>query len=253
MAPIALLALLGGCRVIDAPDNLEELMVFAFDGFEDERVMRASVDELLPLVDENLAELEDGYLIDQLTVEDLASIGVEVESTENITGAMGRVPYRHGVDDVMQVVTAENKDEIMDHIEAFEVVDQTDRECFFAHTCATYTQEVRETARVAILGASERHYTHTARWIDHPELGPIAAIRALSPEPIEFTSGLARVDQQYGLAFVVPEGDAAVRIEAFWVDAVALGIQLPDGFAVNTAVNQMANTAEMIDAILDGD
>jgi len=254
MRPIMLLVLATtGCKVVDAPDNLEELVVFGFESFGDERSMKATLDELVPLVDLNAADLSDGFRVSDLGVEQLVSAGIEGAEVAGIVGAMGLMPYRNPVDPVIDIATSHDKADLFEQITEFSATDLTDRECFLAHECESFSQSVDETAQVALLGSSARSYTHTVYWIEHEEYGTVAAIRSLSPDPIEFSSNLAKVNQQYGLAYIIPDGDGARRVEAFWVDAEIIGMDVPDSFAVDTAVSQMAKQAENIDAIIEGD
>jgi len=240
-----------GCKVVDAPDNLEELMVFGFDNFEDPASDVAAVVALLPLLEENSEELADGYRISTLGQQSLDRAEVDVTIEDEIAGAMGMVSYRHMVDPVVGVAFSKNKDELFDGITEFSVRDLSDPGCFFAHSCDTYTQVVEETAAVVLIGDSRRKYTQTIRWIEHPEVGPIAAIRSLSPDPILFSTDLIRVNQQYGMIYIIPNGSGATRAEAFWVDGTVLGLDVPDSFSVDTAVNRMGSTAENVDAVLD--
>jgi hypothetical protein len=250
---LALLVCAGGCKVVDAPQNLEELMVFGFESFGDDRAMQATLDELVPLIDTNEEDLSDGYRIATLGPEHLAAAGVEDVEVSGITGAMGLVPYRNPVDPVIEVITSHDKDVLFDHIDEFSATDIGDRACFLAHDCPSFSQEVEETASVVLLGSAARRYTHTVQWVDHEAYGSVAAIRSLAPEPIEFSSNLANVFQQYGLVFLLPDGDGARRVEAFWADSEIIGLDVPDSFSVDTAVNQMGNTAEQIDGVIDGE
>jgi hypothetical protein len=250
--PLVALALSAGCKVTDAPESLEDLMVFGFETFGDERAMQATLDELVPLADTNADDLSDGYRVSVLGADQLAAAGIEGVNVEGITGAMGEVPYTHGVADVVGIATSHDKAELFENITAYAAEDLSDRDCFLAMECESFSQVVDETAQVALLGESVRHYTHTLFWVQHDEFGDVVVIRSLSPDPIEFSTNIVQVNQQYSLAFIVPDGDAARRIEAFWVDAVVIGVDVPDSFAVDSAVNQMANQAERIDEILDG-
>ncbi|MEZ4315871.1 MAG: hypothetical protein R3F61_00130 [Myxococcota bacterium] len=243
---------LAGCKVVDAPDNLEELVVFGFETFGDARAMEATLDELVPLVDQNEEDLTDGYRVDQLGVEQLELAGIEGAEVSGIVGAMGLIPYRNPVDPVIDVATSPDKAELFEQITEFSATEIGDRACFLAHECESFGQEVFETANVSLLGTSVRHYTHTIFWIEHETFGRVAAIRSLSPDPIEFSSNITRVNQQYGLVYILPDGDGARRVEAFWVDAEVIGLDVPDSFAVDTAINQMGNQAENIDDIIEG-
>lgn len=241
-----------GCKVVDAPENLEDLVVFGFETFDDEPAMQATVDNLLPLLDANEVELTEGFRVGELTTEQLAAAGIENASTEGIAGAMGLVPYRSDVDEVLSIIVADDKEVYFDNFEAFTPEDRSDRACFLDHSCTTFEQYIEETVNVPVLGRSDRKYTNTFRWLEHEELGPVLVIRSLSPDPIEFSTDFAKVHQQYSLAWVLPDGDGARRVEAFWIDAEVIGLDVPDSFAVDSAVSGMRRTAESVDAAIDG-
>ena len=46
-------------------------------------------------------------------------------------------------------------------------------------------------------------------------------------------------------------GQPGRRVEAFWVDAEFIGIDVPKSFAVDTAVDEMVGASEMVDAAID--
>ena len=141
-----------GCKVVDAPENLEDLVVFGFETFGDEPSMQATVDNLLPLLVTNEAALSEGVRVGELTTEQLAAAGIENESTESIAGAMGLVPYRSDVDEVLSIIIADDKEVYFDNFEVFTPEDRSDRACFVAHTCDTFEQYIEETVDVAVLG-----------------------------------------------------------------------------------------------------
>lgn len=241
-----------GCKVVDAPENLEDLVVFGFETFGDEPSMQRTVENLLPLLDTNEAELTEGFRVGELTTEQLAAAGIENGSTEGIAGAMGLVPYRSNVDEVLSIVIADDKEDYYDNFESFTPEDLSDRTCFVEHTCSTFDQYIEEVVNVAVLGRSERKYTNSFQWLEHEDLGPVLVIRSLSPDPIVFNTDFAKVHQQYSLAWVLPDGDGARRVEAFWIDAEVIGLNVPDSFAVDSAVSAMRRTAEGLDAAIEG-
>lgn len=251
---VPIVACLAGCKVVDAPSNLEDLVVFGFETFGDEPAMQATLDNLVPLLDEHAEELSEGFRVGELTPEQLAATGVDAPATEGIAGAMGLVPYRNGVDPVVALIIDDDKETWIDNMVAFDPEDRTDRACFLAHTCPTFEQFVEETVSVVILGQSTRRYTNVFHWIEHERHGTVLGIRSLSPEPIQFNTNVAQVHQQYSLAWIIPDADGsgARRVEAFWIDGEVIGIDVPDSFAVDSAVNGMRRTAETIDNVIDG-
>ena len=108
------------CTVVDAPDNLEALMVFGFEHFEDEdEVLQDFVEALLPLIDNVEEELSAGYRIDSLPGQALLDVGVSDPEVDNIIGAMGSARYRHTVPEVLGAVTMDDKDLHFDNFESY--------------------------------------------------------------------------------------------------------------------------------------
>ena len=250
---LALLALLGCKKAIDAPDAIEELVVFGFVHYDDEGYPAATVEELIPAVNGLMDQLAEGYLVDSLTEEDLAAAGVDDPDVSSILGALGAVDYRHDLDDILRTITRDDKDELYDNIPAYEVLETTDLDCFLDRTCARLEQRVYETTHVPVLGDATRTFTQQYQWVTLEDGTEMVLIRTLNPDPMEFSSALLTVHQQYALVAIWPHGDAARRSETFWVDAEFIGLEVPDNYAVKTAVSEMADQAEQVDDLLDSE
>ncbi|MEQ1504425.1 MAG: hypothetical protein ABMB14_19445 [Myxococcota bacterium] len=249
-----LLSWLSACKVVDAPEDLESLMVFGFVNFDDPDFLAATEEQLLPLIDANEADLtDDGYRVNSLTTEDLEAAGIDATNEGGIIGAMGLVTYTNTIDPVVETVSAEDKAAMWpDNFVQYEVLDQSDRPCFLDHGCDQLDQTVHETAKVALLGEAERTYDATYVRLESDDLPPAVFVRQISPEEMKFSSGLAVVHQQYSFVMMYQEeGHTARRIEAFWVDAEIIGLDVPDSYAVDQAVLQMSDQAERVDAWID--
>ena len=207
---------------------------------------------LFPWVDDNYDEMTDGWRVNNLTVEHLEAAGVEDPDLENVLGAVAAADYTHGLDDVLEILVADNKDELFEQVEMFEVLEQTDVDCFLAETCESWTYTATQTVRVPLLGRSTQTWTQTLRWV-YPEDGERFVVgRSLSPEPVEFSTNIVAVDQSYAMFFIYPNGEATRRAEAFWVESRVIGADVPDTFAVSQAANQIVNQAERVDEVIDG-
>lgn len=245
------LALCAGCKVIDAPDNLEELVVFGFVHYDEDGYPAATTEKLIPAVGEVSDQLAEGYLVDSLTEEDLVAAGVDPPDVTSIIGALGAVSYRHSLDDVLRTITRDDKDELYDNILDYDVLETTDLDCFLDRTCDRLEQRVYETTSVPVLGDATRTFTQQYQWVAQDDGTELVLIRTLNPEPMDFSSALLTVHQQYALVAIWPDGDAARRCETFWVDAEFIGLEVPDSYAVKTAVQEMADQAADVDDILD--
>jgi hypothetical protein len=249
------LLLLAGCKVVDAPDSLEELVVFGFVHFDDDASYLEAVGEkLFPKVEGLDDELEEGYYVDLLTAEDLALAGVDNPDTDGIIGALGRSIYQHGMVPVACGIAWPEKDqtEAYDNYLVYEFEDDGNRECFLAGECERYDHAAYQIIELPILGESEQRFERSFRWVRPEGADPWIAVRLLSPEPVEFDSSILAVDQQYSFFALYDDDGATRRVEAFWVEARALGAELPEAFAVDMAVNEMQSQADRVDAFLDG-
>ncbi|MFT6231481.1 MAG: hypothetical protein ACJAZO_001989, partial [Myxococcota bacterium] len=152
---LAVLLLASACTVVDAPDEVEDLVVYGFEHFDDEEEHLIAVAEgLFPWVDLNFEELTDGYRVEDLTVESLEIAGVEDPDIEGVLGALAGADYRNILDAVLPILVAGNKAELFDQVEEFEISEQTDVDCFLADECDTWTYTATQTVRVPLLGRS---------------------------------------------------------------------------------------------------
>jgi hypothetical protein len=254
MPVVALLGLFA-CTVTDAPDNLEALMVYGFVNYDDEsgRYLEDTQAQLMALVETQQEELEKGYRINNLTQADLEAAGVaDPQDLTGILGFMGIVDYTHTLAEVLESNCAPNKDERWpDTFVSFDVEQTTDRPCFLSEGCERLDQTIHEVASVTLLGEADRTYDASFRWVNGDDLPQAAFLRQLTPDGIEFSSDIAATHQQYSLAVVYDFEGHARRLEAFWVDFEILGADVPDDFAITTAINTMNNQAENIDTWID--
>jgi hypothetical protein len=242
-----------GCTVVDAPEDLDEMMVFGFEHFNDDPAYLAAMTEnLVPAVDAQVDAVRDGYRVNDLTIEALASAGVEDGDVSSILGAMGSGDYRHPLDELIVPMLAYNRADLFDNIRSFEIVDeQGDRECFEVGDCDEYEFLADQTIDATLLGDASQEFTNEWRWID-TDIGRVLFSRTFTPDGIRFTSDLMVIHQQYGLAVVYPQGDLPPRrVEAFWVDGEFVGIDVPAYFAVQSMARAMGAQATRIDDYLD--
>jgi hypothetical protein len=254
---LPLLAMTPGCKkVVEAPDDLEELVVYSFVNFdnEDAEVLVAAEANIIPEVNTHEDEMAEGFLVNSLTAADLEAVGVTDPDVTEIVGALGVVDYRHSLDEVLGPITSENKDQIFDNFLEFEILEQGDRDCFLSGECERFDQKIHEVTNVQLIGDADRTYTNSLRWLNGEETPRAVMIRQLNPDPVEFEGSALNmtVFQQYSFVLLYEEGGHARRVEAFWVDFELVGMNVPDNFAVANSVNQMAAQAEKIDAYLDG-
>ena len=252
-AAALLLGLAGtGCTVVEAPDTLEELVVFGFQHFDDEEAyLQAMGEKLIPAVEEHLDELGEGYHVDALDETHLAAAGVDSPDAVSIIGALGAAHYDHDLDGAVCGVLFPDKEEIFDNYLVYDLDDDGNLECFLAGECDRYSSSAEQTVQVPVLGEASQTVQRDFRWVRPRGQEAYVVSRSLAPEPIEFTTTLMAVDQQYALVVLVPYEGGTRRVETFWVEARVLGMDVPEYFAVTSAVNEMQDQADRIDEWLD--
>lgn len=252
---VSFLAVSAGCKqAIEAPSTIEEMMNFGFVHFNGEAgELDALSHNLIPFVDEHLEEAETGWQVNSLSVEDLTNAGINVDEVENVVGATASVPYASTVDQVLLAISWPDKTEVLDNVKEYEILASEDLDCFLAHECSRYEMTVAQVAKAGILGEATQTITFQFQWVTREDDGlTFFATRVLCPDGVTFGSNLAKVIQQYSFALVYPSGGHARRMEAFWVDGKIVGMDVPEDFAVNQAINQMQKAADQIDAFVDG-
>ncbi|TNE87590.1 MAG: hypothetical protein EP330_18000 [Deltaproteobacteria bacterium] len=250
--PVVALVGLAACKVVDAPDNLEELMVFGFEHFEDDNAILADMfEELVPLVDAQTEALGEGYRINTLSTENLEDAGIPAPNVDDIMGAMGQADYRHGMDDVLFGVTLPDKTQAYDNYVAYEVTEDTDLPCFLAADCVDYELSVSQTVDVSLLGESTQLIDQVYRRLEASDGTPFVMSRVLSPTGVDFNTNIVAIDQQYQLIVLYPQGQGTRRVEAFWVEGRVIGLDIPDSVAVDNFARSVGDQAERVDEFLD--
>jgi hypothetical protein len=250
-----LAAMSSGCKVVDAPDNLEALMVFGFTNFDDDKALEETERNLIPLVEKQLEDLAAGYRVADLTRTDLETAGVEVNNEIEIIGAMGTVDYRHNIDPVLKVVIDEDKEKMFpDNFVEYEIRKTTEVGCFLSGECETMDQKVFERTKITLLGEGERTYDSNYAWFEGDDDLPRALfVRQIAPDEMEFEGSAINmvVRQQYSFVMIYEKNGVGRRVEAFWVDADLAGIDVPDTFAIDSAVNSIGSQANRVDDWID--
>ncbi len=242
-----------GCTVIDAPETIEELVVFGFVHYEDDEAYLLEMGErLFPLLEEEIEGMETGYHVDNLDDTHLDAVGIEDPDTVSIIGALGTATYGHPVEDVLCAITLENKEDVFEQYVAYDIVEAGDLGCFLSGGCEFYTERVEQTTDVPILGQATQTLTRSFRWVTPADGDRYVVSRTLSPTPVTFDTDILAVDQQYALVLIAPDGSGQRRYETFWVESRFLGIEVPEYFAVENAVGAMQSQAAAVDEFLDG-
>jgi|JI7StandDraft_1071085.scaffolds.fasta_scaffold165900_1 hypothetical protein len=253
MRPLLPSLLLACAPAVDAPDTIEEQVVFGFVHFDAPGHLEAVTDAILGFVADVTPELEEGFLVDQLDADDLEAVGVQDPDITGILGALGRAVYRMDLDQVAATVSDPDRAAWHEPTLRFDLLaEDGDRDCFLAQQCERYAMDIEEETQVPLLGTTTRTFTNEHRWVTGADSQRALVVRQLAPTPVLTTSSLFAVEQQYAFSVTGLTHEGVVRAESIWVDARVLGLELPEGFAVREAVKRMQKTADGMDEHLLG-
>ena len=251
---ILLLTVAGGCKVVDAPETLEELVVFGFVNYDGgPGVREAFADGIRPHFEEFTEELEAGMRVDSLTADDLVDLGYRGEDEVtgiDVLGVTTRVAMRSTVDEIAEVITGDMS-LVVDTTEVYETTPDGDRQCFLDHECDAFTLSGRRVTH-SFLSKATQDFVLDFRWVTMSDGETALLFRSASPDPTETDSILFRVHEHYSMYALLPTSEGSEKLETPWIDAEVLGLELPDGIALTTAVQSIGNQAEEIDDFIDG-
>jgi hypothetical protein len=243
-----ILALLAGCHVVDAPADFQDLTVFGFTRFDGPRSQpEAAVGGLEPLTVSLADDLADGMRVTDLTADDLEQVGLDGAIESGIVGSAATVHMVSAVDDVARAWSNPHMDEVLDGTLAFELtVEDGDHDCFLAHRCETYAYDGTRTLDMGLFGTATQAFHRDFRWVELDD-EVVLTERELVPDGSEMSANVVAVHQQFGYSVFYPD-DGTKRLDTFWIDAEVIGMDVPDAFALDFAVNGMQSTAEQVDA-----
>lgn len=252
---VAVLAgLLPGCKVVDAPEDIETLMIFGFThaNEEDDSYGTAVVESLLPEIAAHAEDLDAGYRVNSLSTEDIEAVGADPGDDVEIMGVASRIAIASSIEDIAWGLTFPDTTQIYASTKVFELLENSDRDCFVALTCPSYTYRAHRVLDLGVLGEVEQEFDGSFRWAE-TESGQRAILwRSISPDPAITTSNLMSVHQQYSMdIFLEDEKGAVSRVSAIWIDAT-LGESgdLPDAFLIDQAVTQLGEGAADLDTFI---
>lgn len=246
---MTLLLLLTACRPPEAPDTIEEMMVYGFTHYDDDPAyLIALADKLVPFMESHSEELGEGYEVNALTGEHLTAAGVENEGVDGVVGAAVGLYYNVSLDELAFGLTYPEQADIFETYLAYERLSETDRDCFLEDACETHFCENSVHAAFGAGIEMWNEFSQDSRWIVTEEGERFLVMQVLGPEPVEFSIDWLEVPQQYSFSFVY-ENDEGVarRVQSIWVEGHIVDADVPESFALNLGINNMLSSAEDLD------
>ena len=243
LAPIA-------CKVVDAPDTIEELAVFGLVHFDEgDKWRTAFVDGVDKQQRKHREALVEGLRVDNLTQRTLLESGIsDNPDAEEVIGAVASISFASDFDEVVRVVTGDMS-KVIDTTDAYDVTTDDDRRCFLSRECDSYAADVYREVGGA-WGRATQEVRTEFRWAERSDGTEVFLYRGLAPDPTDTDSVLFRIHQHYQLYAMVDKPAGPLKFEVHWVEAEVIGLDIPDTVALDQVVNGMEDQVEAIDAFI---
>ena len=251
--PLALAPLFAlGCDPPDpAPTELEDLIGWMYGHLHDESpdpIVDGSVN-LDAWMDDQLDETLEGYEVEVLTNEVIASLEVGERDLSGLEGVA--VGYEHAegmdVDALARAIVIDPRETHPDMYLEYESEElEGSRACFGDGTCDwfEYTSHAVQDLGLGIHMTIDAQIQ--ARRYDTP-LGEAWAYRYWTTEPPELTTDLVALDQTYFFWAFVPHGERVRSMQASWVVVDVLDHDLDSDLVLHLWVKGMIDGARELD------
>lgn len=255
MVPLLLAALAAaGCkRPPEAPETLDELGVYLYEHHADDsdKFTHAGLENLDTWLGEHIEETLDGYEVRGLTQAVTDSLDGTARPVDGIFGVTVATTSPHSVDASARALVQVDPDEFApDNYNSYEREYVTDPGCFVARECLRLETDELFEGVLALGVTSLNHAYNEYLWVELDE-GWSMIQRAWLVEPPVIELDWLRVDQQFYLNLLLPDGDGSVHLQTTWM--VADQDDLPENMVMNLTIEGMKKNAENLDAWLDGD
>lgn len=238
----------------DAPEEFEELSAYLFErmGENDTRALEAGVDNLDAWLVTNLEASQDGYTVALLSQPSLDALegDRQRDASALIGGAVATVSDAT-IDDLVGALMQD--DQIAIYEDTYETFERTFRtpdapDCFVARDCDEVVADGDTVTRLPLGIRLTSSYVVQYLWVDGP-LGPVILTRSWLTEPA--TSDLLRLQEQFFLSVNLQTDAGLVRVQGVWADPEVLGLEVPEGAALNLLIDGLRDADALLYAWLD--
>jgi len=238
-----------GCTVIEAPEDFDELTAYLYEHLPTGgEVLYAGTRNLDTWLLENHTSLEEGYLVQNLSLEAIRSAVPDYEEAEILVGVAMSRDYDFEVEAFAHHYywdDPENPSETTTWLE--------DGDCFLAHECDSMSYE-RDSHTTLPLGITVSTTFRAEGGWSETELGPALVQRRYLTGPAEVSVNWIHLLEEFGLEVTLPlEGGRARRIAGSWV-AIRLGdLPTPEDFLIQMGLNELESSLEWLEGALEGE
>ena len=248
LVPIVLLGL--ACkRPPDAPGELEELCEYLFLHMQDDETeeLQAGLMNLEAWLDADLQSTSEGYTINKLSLEAIATTGKTSENTDNLVGAAVATESVYGMTRLAEALVTDDQAELWsDNYNVFDRTYDSDASCFPDRECESLTGATYGEATWAGLIDVVSQSSVEFRWVE-TESGWMMMQRSWLDKPAEVSWESVEVNGQYFLGILLPDGGETIRMQATWIDTDYGSLPVDEDFALNQVVKSMQDTSATLE------
>ena len=243
-----------GCAPPDAPEELDQLGSYLFVEFEnpDIRYMEEGIKNLHEWVEKNREDVQEGYRIENLTLEAVAALDVNEEpNLEGLIGAAVATDIKFSVEETLTIALATDPMEIdPDAYGYFTRTWEGDIDCFLKKECTeiTYMAEIQNNLPLGIV--TDSRTVGTYKWFFLEE-GDFVSQRRWLLEPAKCNQDWLEVNQDYAISVYIPTESGMRFMDIEWVVTKLGDIPVPEDFALSLAINAMSKGRKNIEAYLE--
>ncbi|GEM_PF-3778028 len=232
-----------------APARLESLLGFLFERVPDDDTTELDdgAAKLADWMSERVEETSEGYAIDTLTPDQIASTELD-QDNEDLVGVSLGFEHAGTTQDYVEallVPPTERRDNFTSYTRE---VTAGSEACFTDGSCDYLATETWSTKELGLGVVETSHMRLQYRRLDTAN-GPGVIYRAWAAEPPEWTTDLLAIEQSYFLWGFVPDAGGTVRsMQAGWVEATILAADLDYDVVLQLWINGMVSSAEDMEA-----
>jgi hypothetical protein len=233
----------------DAPGELEELCEYLFLHMADEETeeLEAGLFNLDAWLTADMESTAEGYTINKLSQEAIATTGKSSENTDNMVGAAVATESVYGITRLTEALVTDDQAELWaDNYNVFDRNYDSDASCFPDRECETLTGTTYGEATWAGLIDVVSQSSVEFRWVE-TELGWMMMQRSWLDEPAEVSWESVEVNGQYFLAILLPADSGTIRMQSTWIDTDYGSLPVSEDFALNQVVKSMQATSETLE------
>lgn len=244
---LALLATLSACVAVEAPEELDELVVWLYENHptDDPAYLEAGVDSLVAWIEAE-EEIANRYTISGLGEEAVNGLDETERVAWGLVGMAVITDSEYTVDDAARAMVITSIDEIYPEFVTYQRqwLDESDPDCFVAVDCdraeSLENYEAHYTGNLITVAESQNQYV----WVD-AATGWTFFQRNWLTVPPEVNQSLAEVDEQMYLNLFVPrESGGHWRLQATWMDPTLDDI---DQAAIGAVAGSMRRNSETLE------